>query len=78
MTSAAQKSSVPTRKLIAAVIVVPLIGFGAPAIGLELSPEEVSTIMATVAMAVGYLVPPSVRDEVEKAVEKIEEARDES
>ena len=73
---AQQASSIPTQKLIAAVIMVPIVGFGAPALGFELSPEELSTIMATVSMAVGYLIPPSVRDQIQEAVEQVEGATD--
>jgi len=68
MPSAKQKSSWPTRKLIAAVIVVPLVGFGAPAVGIDVGQETLMGLITAVAAVVGYLVPPSAQDQIEEVI----------
>ena len=75
MAKAQQKSNWPTRKLIAAAIIAPIVGFGAPALGMEVGPEQLSVLIAAVSMLVGYFVPPSVRDQVEEVIEDIKQSQ---
>jgi len=73
MAKAKQKSKWPTRKLLAAVLVVPVVGFGAPALGIDVGQEGLMTLITAVSAVVGYLVPPSVQDQVEEVVSDLRE-----
>ena len=63
---ARQKSSKPTNKVIAAVLAAPIAQYVLPIIGVSGDPLIESGVLALVVGVVGYLVPPSLTDQVEE------------
>lgn len=70
---AKQKSSLPTTKLIASVLMIPVVTATVMWTGYDPSPEELAGAITLVSAVVGYVIPPSKRDQI---VEVIEDVRD--